>query len=487
MTNHSQDLTDETQSYRGDDDGRSVLSQGASSVLERMQTRLSFFNPRMKPVRQKIIMKFALIYLLMAVMMLGIFSIYWGSMMHKNDHQKYLKMLVVIEDTETIDGVPPIIGQQVINVVTSAKAKTLGDWHIYTPQNFSDIQPKDSHGDTQADIEELIHKQHFWGGIHVKKDASSRLYQALVDGNTSYVSGNETWSFVYESGRDFTNVPTYIVNNGLAIQKMVLADQDGINGQFIDVVRKQGKDSSKVLDNGWQVISQPLTFESKDMRPVTQPTVLAPAQVGLIYLIIVTFFQFNFFVDFHKIIAGYPMKRPHFLLYRLLSSFVSYFWLSLVYSLVSLAFQIDFTRAFGRGGFPIYWMTMWLTMTAVGGMNELMAHTFIMVFPPLLGFWLIFWVICNVSPTYTPMALTANFYRFGYAMPIYNANELIKMIFFDTYRGHMGRCYGILVAWVVLTNVGLMIVLPLFGKVMGKRAVKMRQEAEEEAARQKAV
>lgn len=478
------------QSYRGEannnaHDAQSIRSH--MSVLERVQTQLGFFNPRMKPVRNRMVMKFILIYVIMAVLMLGIFSIYWGSMMHRNDHMKYLKFLVMVEDVDTIDGVPPIFGDRVIDVVTLPFARYYGDWQVYTPLNFSEIRPKHSVGNTQWDVETLVHEQKFWGAIHVKPIVTHQIYTALLNPETAYNASAKIWRLVYETGRDFNNVPSYVVPNSQTIEARVLSYQKEMTGQLIDILRQQGKNTSEILDKGWAVLAHSLNFEMKDLRPLRQPQVMAPAQVGLIFLIIVTFFQFNFFVDFHKTVAGYPMKKPHYLLYRLLGSFLTYFWLSLMYSLISLAFQIDFTKAFGRGGFPVYWMTIWLTMCAVGGMNEIMAHVLIMVFPPCLGFWLIFWVISNVSCTFTPMALTANFYRYGYALPIYNANEIIKVVFFDTHKGHIGRNYGILVAWVVVTNILLALVLPIFGKVMGKKALKLKQEAEEEAARQKSV
>ena len=51
-------------------------------------------------------------------------------------------MLVMIEDTETIDGVPPIIGNEIIDILFTPEAREIGDWSVYTPQNFSTIQPK---------------------------------------------------------------------------------------------------------------------------------------------------------------------------------------------------------------------------------------------------------------------------------------------------------------------------------------------------------
>lgn len=71
----------------------------------------------------------------------------------------------------------------------------------------------------------------------------------------------------------------------------------------------------------------------------------------------------------------------------------AYFWLSLNYSLVSYAFQVRFDRYFGHGGFVIYWMASWITMNALGFVME----TVFLWAGPFFPFFLVFWVIINVS------------------------------------------------------------------------------------------
>lgn len=72
-----------------------------------------------------------------------------------------------------------------------------------------------------------------------------------------------------------------------------------------------------------------------------------------------------------------------------------YFWISLHFSLISLAFLVDFTRKYGRVGFFIYWMANWVTMSGLGFVMETMFLWLGMWFP----FFLLFWVIINVSPS----------------------------------------------------------------------------------------
>lgn len=84
-----------------------------------------------------------------------------------------------------------------------------------------------------------------------------------------------------------------------------------------------------------------------------------------------------------------------------------------MFGLVTLAFQVDFAVTFGKSGFLVYWMVTFLTMWSVGLANELAAMLILTIYPPMVGFWLIFWVIINITPTFTPIALLPEFYRYG--------------------------------------------------------------------------
>jgi hypothetical protein len=80
-------------------------------------------------------------------------------------------------------------------------------------------------------------------------------------------------------------------------------------------------------------------------------------------------------------------------LFQASAHLAGYFWLSLHYSLVSLAFLVTFSRKYGKGGFVLYWMSNWVTMSALGFVME----TVFLWLGPFFPFFLVFWVILNVS------------------------------------------------------------------------------------------
>lgn len=434
------------------------------SVLERISTRLSFFNPHLKNERLNLLRQYMTIYLLMFVAILGIFSIYWGSSYKRETRYPNLKMLVVIDDDEGFGNNDPIIGNAIKNIVNTPQAKQLGGWKV---QNITEFRLEaEKHNNTVfEEVERQIHHQLYWSSIYVAKNATGQYYDYIMN-EDSKTNVSSLIVSVYETGRDFLNMNSYVTPNVGKIGSMWLRSQNNLSTLFTN--------ESFTVEQISR-LSTPLAFTMEDKRPFTDPVLVAPSQVGLIYIIILTFFQVNLFGEVNQKVAKLNLKPSHYVIYRLLGSYISYFVISLGYSLVTLAFQVDFTKAFGKSGFLVYWMFSYLTMISVGLVNEVMFMVLLMFAPFLVGFWLLFWVLINISPTFAPIALVPKFFRFGYAMPIHNSYELTKVVFFDTYKGQMGRNIGILVAWIVLSTIGYVAILKPFGMTMKARAIKAKQ------------
>jgi hypothetical protein len=160
-----------------------------------------------------------------------------------------------------------------------------------------------------------------------------------------------------------------------------------------------------------------------------------------------------------------PLKFYQFIIWRWIATLSAYLMLSLAYSFVSMAFQINFTHtnpitsqtqatnmdygnpvSYGHGTFLVYWMLNFFGMIALGIACENVA---MVVGAPWVGLWLIFWVITNVckyphSATHlsspprpledfanqSPRSLATSFYdieiapafyRWGYAWPLHSS------------------------------------------------------------------
>ncbi|CAI4527574.1 AFH_G0030380.mRNA.1.CDS.1 [Saccharomyces cerevisiae] len=164
------------------------------------------------------------------------------------------------------------------------------------------------------------------------------------------------------------------------------------------------------------------------------------------------------------------LRPANGLIYRIAMSWFTFFFASLFFCTTTAIFQVDFTKSFGRGGFVVYWMSTWLFMLAAGGANENAVMLVITLGPQYLGFWILSFVILNIAPSFFPLALNNNVYRYGYMMPVHNVIDIYRVIFFDVTRRKMGRNYGILVALIALNTA----LLPFVGKYASR---KLKQKA----------
>lgn len=131
-----------------------------------------------------------------------------------------------------------------------------------------------------------------------------------------------------------------------------------------------------------------------------------------------------------------PLHFPQLILWRYLATLTAYLFLSLAYSLISLAFQLNFSTtnpiasetqstllaagnpiSYGKATFVVYWMLNFWGMVALGLACENVA---MIVGMPWMGLFLIFWVITNVSTGLYDVEVAPGFYRWGYAWPLHS-------------------------------------------------------------------
>lgn len=437
--------------------GHDEEEQPANVVLQR--TRTGFFSPRLKGHRRTILRKFVLTNALLGSFVIAFLSIYWGATYKRSHYLFKVNVLTVIQDESDL------VSTTMSAALPSLIAGVPCTWHIFNSSQFID-KYRVSETEIDGKVRSLIHDEKYWMALNVKQNATNSLYDSLL-GSSPAFNSTKYFEAIYEGGRDPTTVTAAIVPNMQMLEEIYATYY---RNEYLPSLISNISES---IPSDRLIAASNLNFNFYDQRPFYDAQILAPMQVGLIYCLLLTFFQLSLFGPLHAEMAK-TLKPKHILIYRIGIAWVTYFFLSLFFCTVSAIFRVDFTRAFGRGGFVVYWMTTWLLMMAVGGANENMISMIILFGPQYLGFWLMSWIILNISCSFFPMALNNEFYRYGYAMPIHNGVDIYKVIFLDLSKHKMGRNYGILVAWVALNTALLPLVLRLVSKVMQKRAAAQR-------------
>lgn len=156
-----------------------------------------------------------------------------------------------------------------------------------------------------------------------------------------------------------------------------------------------------------------------------------------------------------------PLHFWQLIIWRWLATVAAYCLISLIYSLISLAFQIPFTEppashvyssppggatAYGHATFLVYWLVNYLGMCALGLACENVA---MIVGQPWVALWLVFWVITNVATSFYSLDLAPGFYGWGYAWPLHHIVEASRQLLFDLHS-RIGLNVGVLFAWFAI-------------------------------------
>ncbi|KAJ7651272.1 hypothetical protein FB45DRAFT_1018623 [Roridomyces roridus] len=189
--------------------------------------------------------------------------------------------------------------------------------------------------------------------------------------------------------------------------------------------------AATLLSSPPQLVARPIYYTIANLRPFDVPIASAVTFVGLIYLVILSFFV--------VMLAATAREASGF-------EALAYFFIALIYTLLSRVFHLPFDRRFGSAGFDIFWMLNWLSMLACGLALEAMLTLLTQRFVP---FFLMLWIISNVLTSVFPIQVLPHVYRDGYAFPFYNVSRAIRAIIFGT-KNDLGLNFGVLIARVVL-------------------------------------
>ncbi|AOA62826.1 Nitrosoguanidine and 6-azauracil resistance protein [Komagataella phaffii CBS 7435] len=427
--------------------------------LSLRHTKHSFFDSHLKATRADLGKKAIITLIILLLFMFSVFSIYWGSMYERNTRLVNLQFAVILEDDTENNYISNLVNE----TVHSGNFPRLATWNVFTHEQY--LNGED--GDAYEKLETDIYHENYWAGIYVNNTATSQLIAAYQNGDSSFNTTATLLFTIYETGRDLTGISQYVLPTLLRLQEEVtIRTAEAVNRPIVENHISNVTQQEALIESG--LLFKQLSFNTIDRRPSSSSVIQAPQQVGLIFMIIITFFQFAFFGPVHGA-AAQVLKPSHYLVYRAIFSQVVYLFLSLAYSLITRAFQVDLNKAFS-GGLGVYWMCNYLTMAAVGGANENVAIIATAFFPPLMAIWLMTWVILNISATFSPIILCPGVFKITYALPVYNSYSIARVVLFNTWKGNLGKHFGILVAWIVVNNVILPLVLTAAGKKMKKNS-----------------
>ncbi|KAI9890554.1 MAG: hypothetical protein M1814_003894 [Vezdaea aestivalis] len=486
---HPTDLSDNelerTETHLSQSLSKTITSKGGLAV--------HFFHKELAKARNSVYLAWLKITLALMIVVLGILSLLWAVQFRVLSNIPTLKAFVVDFDGQVAPytSIQPLVGPTVVQICEEQKLHkepTLG-WEIRPASEFADATA----------IKQAVYDEHAWAAIVVNANATALLLEAIQTGDTTYDPFGAA-QVIYVQARDEGAHRNYIspILNRVEIQIINTFGKKWSKALMQNVT--QDSDLAQRLTRVPQAVNPAIGFTTFNLRPFGPPTATLTVGVGLLFLVILSFFTFSFYLDMHRSLLygeGHPpLHFTHLIVWHFIAEVFAYFFISLAFTLVSLAFKVPLSghsapdvmvaenpNPYGKGSFMVLWMLYFVGMCALGLASENMA---MIIGMPWASVWLLFWVITNVSTAFYPLALAPGFFQWGYAWPLHNISQGTRTILFGTHS-KIGLNFGILFAW---TAVGI-VLFPFCNyaaksrSLKAMRVVKVRRqrEAQEEIRR----
>lgn len=383
---------------------------------------VGFWHHSLRAVRLEAFGKWILTTTILMAFIIACLSLYWAVFYNAEANITSLVVYVVDFDAQVApyDNVRPVVGPIITDLVETTINS--GKPHLgYT------IVPASNFNNDPMQVRQAVYDWDAWAAIIINPNATSLLLSAIQTGNTSY-DPLGACQLVYIDSRDDTNWYDFI---GPQISQFQTQATTMVGEMWTKQVLQNATSNNALLSNAAlvpQALSPAIGFSMYNLRPFYPYTAIPAVSIGLIYLIIVSFFSFSFYLPIHQKVSeshqlwdlsdvsqylkpeGHPpLKFWQLIIWRWFATISAYFMLSLAYSFISLALQINFKPsaytpqtevyqitdsrpnpgAYGNGTFPVYWMLNFFGMIALGLACENVA---MIVGQPWQALWLIFWV-----------------------------------------------------------------------------------------------
>ncbi|THW82380.1 hypothetical protein D6D15_10232 [Aureobasidium pullulans] len=415
----------------------------------RIGHRDPFWNGRKKPFMIAAIASFMLLQILFLVNM----SYLFGSLFRSEHRVHNLNIL-------TVDYDGGVIGKSLQGAITQLKADTFPTFDIESSSKYPEVE----------DIVQAVRRGDHWAAVFTHAGASERLAAALEGGDAA-------------AAYDPTNTITYVWNQ-VRYPAVEDATIKSSMSQLVAVARiaynhMNGTGALQALNKNdpaaLQAFLNPIQGGDINIMPTTQGTRVLYNTVAMVMPIIMQFF---FLMAINGVSAEFnlyshlPMLNNGII--RLVLSLSYTFVGSLCWAGYIWAFREDWSV--GAGQFFCTWVIIWLFMHINFAVIDVATGFIPMKFLP---FFVLTWVILNVTSTIWPFELAPGFYRWGYALPAHEVWQVLIQIWSGGAVDRLYQALPILFTWEI-------VFLPLAVIALNHRCAVAEREhkAKEEERRQ---
>ncbi|KAL5337704.1 hypothetical protein BJX70DRAFT_225384 [Aspergillus crustosus] len=334
-----------------------------------------------------------------------------------------------------------------------------GYQHLQSPGFVSLQEHSAAEYPSMSDVRQAVCRGEYWGAVYANPGASLHLSDALADpqGAASY-DNSQALTYVWNSAK-YSSTAAIISGHLQALVQATRSAYSAINGTAtLATINTTDSSITNTLFN-------PIAASAIDIKPSNHGTRFYYNTVGMVMPILQQFF---FVMALNGISAQFKIFSSLSLTKNLALRIAPSAAYTLIASLLNTGYIWAFRESWSTTAsqFGLTWMAFWLTMH----INYLILDTATAFIPiQFISFFVLTWIILNVSSTIFPFEISPGFYRWGHALPARELYHILLDIWTDGCEPILYRALPILFSWWVAAWAA-------FGAGMWKRVSGARTE-----------
>lgn len=299
--------------------------------------------------------------------------------------------------------------------------------------------------DEQSLYNEVCHNRHIYALLYTHSGASNRL-SAAIGGATGAATYNssDAISYVWNGVRYNTFGQSDVVAN---LQQLITASgvaYANLNNTYAYSAVNTSSPQAVTA------VAQPFTPSSVNIMPLTQGTRVFFNNVTIVMSIVSQFFfclAMNGIANSFQMLTRLTITRNTYI--RWTSALVYSSGLAAVLTGVIWAFREDWPVTASQG------VETWLMFMFICLIHFLVLDFAAGFIPmPFIPYFVLTWILLNVTSTNVPLELTPGFYHWQYALPSFEAYQLLVTIWSHGCVPQLFRALPILFTWLILGLIG---------------------------------
>lgn len=223
---------------------------------------------------------------------IAVLSLYWGVFTKVDQNVGTLAIYVVDFDGQVApyDSVQPVVGPTITRMAETALQERVHlGYQVHPPSkfNFDPVQ-----------VRQAVYDWDAWAAIIINANATALLRSAVHNGNASY-DPMGACQLIYIDSRDDTNWYDFI---SPLIRPFMTEATAMVGTQWAQQVLQNASTNPALTRSALQApqaLSPAIGFSEYNLRPFYPYTAIPAVSIGLIYLIIISFFSFSFYLPIH--------------------------------------------------------------------------------------------------------------------------------------------------------------------------------------------